>query len=83
MPSPRVPLVFGTMTIGEPGKNGIRNQDIEEAQGVIDTFLDAGYTALDTARIYGEGTTERVSRLPWLSCYARRWTALPHRSSPN
>ena len=77
MPSPRVPLIFGTMTVGEPGKNGVRNQNIGEAQEVIDTFLDAGHTALDTARMYGEGTTERVSRLPWLSSNTHRWTALP------
>lgn len=67
MSSPRVPLIFGTMTVGEPGKNGIRNQNLQEAQEIIDAFLDAGHTALDTARIYGEGTTEKVSRMQRLS----------------
>jgi Aldo/keto reductase family len=60
MSSPRVPLIFGTMTIGEPGKNGVRNES-SEAQEVLDIFFDAGFTALDTARGYGEGTTEKVS----------------------
>jgi len=56
--SARVPLIFGTMTIGAEGKNGARNSAIDEAQTIIDTFLDAKYTELDTARMYAEGTTE-------------------------
>ncbi|KAF9521128.1 hypothetical protein BS47DRAFT_1286200 [Hydnum rufescens UP504] len=59
MSSPRVPLIFGTMTIGEPGKNGVRNES-SEAQEILDVFFDARFTALDTARMYGEGTTEKV-----------------------
>jgi aflatoxin B1 aldehyde reductase len=26
--APRVPLIFGTMTIGEPGKNGVRTDTL-------------------------------------------------------
>lgn len=65
MPPSRVPLLFGTMTIGAPGKNGTRNDTLEEAQTIIDTFLDANYREIDTARMYAEGTTEDV--LPYIT----------------
>jgi len=55
----RVPLLFGTMTLGEEGKNGARNHEMKECQSVLDTFFSHGYTELDTARAYSEGTTEQ------------------------
>ncbi|CAE6517674.1 unnamed protein product [Rhizoctonia solani] len=54
----RIPLIFGTMTIGEPGKNGVRNSELNECQSILDTFFSHGYTEIDTARMYAEGTTE-------------------------
>ncbi|KAL5635518.1 hypothetical protein ACGC1H_004346 [Rhizoctonia solani] len=60
----RVPLIFGTMTIGEVGKNGVRNSDLNECQSILDTFFSHGHTEIDTARMYAEGTTEAyLSRL--------------------
>ncbi|KAG8762125.1 hypothetical protein FRC11_011035 [Ceratobasidium sp. 423] len=60
----RVPLIFGTMTIGESGKNGVRNSDLNECQTILDTFFSHGHTEIDTARLYAEGTTEAyLSRL--------------------
>ncbi|CAE7154641.1 unnamed protein product [Rhizoctonia solani] len=60
----RVPLIFGTMTIGEAGKNGVRNSDLNECQSILDTFFSHGHTEIDTARMYAEGTTEaHLSRL--------------------
>ncbi|KAF8520235.1 Aldo/keto reductase [Hysterangium stoloniferum] len=53
----RVPLLFGTMTMGAPGKNGVRIADLAECQKVIDIYLSQG-KELDTARLYAEGTTE-------------------------
>ncbi|KZT59779.1 Aldo/keto reductase [Calocera cornea HHB12733] len=50
----RVPLIFGTMTIGEAG----RIPDLPTAQKVLDMFYKSGYKELDTARMYGSGTTE-------------------------
>ncbi|KZO95172.1 Aldo/keto reductase [Calocera viscosa TUFC12733] len=50
----RVPLIFGTMTIGQAG----RIPDLPTAQKVLDTFYKDGYKELDTARMYGGGTTE-------------------------
>ncbi|EJF65791.1 Aldo/keto reductase [Dichomitus squalens LYAD-421 SS1] len=58
MSSTRIPLLFGTMTIGEPGKNGVRTSDLKEAQEIIDVFFEHGHKELDTARVYAEGTTE-------------------------
>ncbi|KAI0637042.1 Aldo/keto reductase [Trametes polyzona] len=58
MPSTRVPLLFGTMTMGEAGKNGVRTADLKENQEILDTFFKHGHKELDTARMYAEGTTE-------------------------
>ncbi|KAL7283337.1 hypothetical protein ACG7TL_002766 [Trametes sanguinea] len=58
MPSTRIPLLFGTMTMGEAGKNGVRTSDPKECQEILDTFFKHGHTELDTARVYAEGTTE-------------------------
>jgi aflatoxin B1 aldehyde reductase len=60
--SARVPLILGTANIGAPGKSGARIDNPEMAQAIVDVFLDAQYTELDTARIYGEGTTEEVGQ---------------------
>jgi aflatoxin B1 aldehyde reductase len=59
----RVPLLFGTMTLGEAGKNGTRNSDMAECQRILDTYFASGNKELDTARLYAEGTTEEVSQL--------------------
>ena len=47
------------MTMGSTGKNGVRMSDKQECQEILDTFFKYG-SELDTARIYGEGTTEQV-----------------------
>lgn len=46
-------LILGTMTFGE----SVFAPDVE---GFINTFLDAGYTELDTAYVYNEGKCERL-----------------------
>ncbi|KAH9842788.1 Aldo/keto reductase [Rhodofomes roseus] len=56
--STRVPLIFGTMTMGEQGKNGVRTSDLGECQEIIDVLFKHGHRELDTARMYAEGTTE-------------------------
>ncbi|KIK59872.1 hypothetical protein GYMLUDRAFT_44348 [Collybiopsis luxurians FD-317 M1] len=56
----RVPLIFGTMTMGYPGKNGVRTSDLNEAQEIINTFIQSGNNELDTARMYAGGTTEEL-----------------------
>ncbi|OCH95535.1 Aldo/keto reductase [Obba rivulosa] len=54
-----VPLLFGTMIMGEPGRNGVRNSDLNECQQILDVFFKHGHKELDTARVYAEGTTEQ------------------------
>jgi aryl-alcohol dehydrogenase-like predicted oxidoreductase len=48
------------MTIGEQGKNGVRTYDPRVNQQILDVFFAHGHKELDTARVYGEGTTESV-----------------------
>lgn len=49
------------MTMGEPGKNGVRTSDLKECQEILDVFFSHGHKELDTARTYAEGTTEKAS----------------------
>jgi len=53
----RIPLLFGTMTMGAPGKNGVRTEDLTECQRILDIYL-AEHNEIDTARMYAQGTTE-------------------------
>ncbi|KII88575.1 hypothetical protein PLICRDRAFT_41761 [Plicaturopsis crispa FD-325 SS-3] len=59
MPTPRIPLLFGTANIGHEGKMGVRNSDPKECQEIFDVYFQRGYKELDTSRVYGEGTTEQ------------------------
>src|SRR5918911_3714124 len=55
-------LAFGTMLMG--GKT-----PVDESHRMLDAYLDGGGTFLDTADVYGDGTSEQVLA-PWLA--ARR-----------
>ncbi|OJA08030.1 hypothetical protein AZE42_09670 [Rhizopogon vesiculosus] len=59
MPS-RINLVFGAGSFGLPGprSNGARIHSVEQAQETIDAYVRHGYTTIDTARLYGGGTSE-------------------------
>ncbi|KAJ7156021.1 Aldo/keto reductase [Mycena crocata] len=57
--SPRVPLLFGTMTMGKAHIPGVRNSNVDECKEILTIFAKYG-TELDTARMYGGGTTEEV-----------------------
>ncbi|OCH92504.1 Aldo/keto reductase [Obba rivulosa] len=54
----RIPLILGTMTFGEEGKEGVRTPDLADCQRVVDVFVKYGYTEIDTGRTYAEGTAE-------------------------
>lgn len=49
----KVNLILGTMTFGE----SVFSPDVKE---FINTYLDAGYSQLDTAYVYNEGNCERL-----------------------
>ncbi|KDQ50261.1 hypothetical protein JAAARDRAFT_211846 [Jaapia argillacea MUCL 33604] len=37
--APRIPLIFGTMTMGVQGKSGVRNSDLKESEGTTEEYL--------------------------------------------
>lgn len=48
------------MTMGSPGVDYVRNSDLKDCQEILDSFFEYGHSELDTARVYGTGTTESV-----------------------
>jgi aryl-alcohol dehydrogenase-like predicted oxidoreductase len=52
-------LALGTMLMGDA-------TPVDESHRMLDRFLDAGGTLIDTADTYGDGTSERVLA-PWLA----------------
>ncbi|EGN92453.1 hypothetical protein SERLA73DRAFT_191099 [Serpula lacrymans var. lacrymans S7.3] len=58
--STRIPLIFGTMTMGFEGCGGVRTSNQSECQEIIDIFFKYGHTELDTAKGYGAGTTQQM-----------------------
>lgn len=51
-------LLYGTSAFGEPNKHGMRLFTLSECQAVVDCFVGHGYSVLDSARVYGFGTTQ-------------------------
>ncbi|KAJ9138808.1 Aldo/keto reductase [Pleurostoma richardsiae] len=61
-----VKAIFGTMTIGKPGHPMTRVHTVEEAKAMVDLFQKYGHDTLDTARVYGEGSSEEyLGSLDW------------------
>jgi aryl-alcohol dehydrogenase-like predicted oxidoreductase len=62
------------MTMGEEGAPGaVRNWDLSECADILAVFAAHGYTEIDTARMYGGGTTEKVAS--WTRFICHRLTA--------
>ncbi|KAI0790223.1 Aldo/keto reductase [Irpex lacteus] len=59
-PQTAVKVVMGGMTFGAPGQDGVRVSDPKEIEKILDIFQSHGHTELDTARFYGNGTSEEV-----------------------
>ncbi|KAG0206357.1 hypothetical protein BGX28_002211 [Mortierella sp. GBA30] len=57
--NPRMRVILGCMTFGPEG-GGARVKTVEEATAIINTFRQYGHNALDTARIYTDGNTEKM-----------------------
>jgi aflatoxin B1 aldehyde reductase len=47
------------MGMGVAGRTGVSVSSVDTAQDLIDVFSER-YRELDSARIYGDGTTEKV-----------------------
>ncbi|TCD62545.1 hypothetical protein EIP91_006750 [Steccherinum ochraceum] len=59
-------VVFGAMTFGREGNEGIRVSDLETASAILDVFQKHGHSEIDTARSYGGGTSETLlGELEW------------------
>jgi aflatoxin B1 aldehyde reductase len=55
-----VKVVFGAMTFGHEGGQMSRVHDLKTAGAILDIFTNYGHTEIDTARAYGEGTSETM-----------------------
>ncbi|KAJ7149744.1 NADP-dependent oxidoreductase domain-containing protein [Mycena crocata] len=61
-----VSVIFGAMTIGEPGREGVRIITPEEIIELFDVFQKHGHSEVDTARVYGAGTSEeKLGAVDW------------------
>jgi len=66
--SPKSPLniVFGAMTIGKAGIEQTRVHTLDEAAAILDVFQHHGHIEIDTARYYGQGSSEEfLGELDW------------------
>ncbi|KAH9483767.1 Aldo-keto reductase [Psilocybe cubensis] len=51
-------IVMGAMTFGAAGTHGARVHDIKDVQAILEAFRAHGHSEIDTARVYGNGTSE-------------------------
>ncbi|KAI3479229.1 hypothetical protein L1887_58660 [Cichorium endivia] len=58
----RVKVVFGCMTFGAAGAEQARVHDLNDCRAIVDIFASHGHTELDTARMYGLGSSEDYLR---------------------
>ncbi|KAJ7759191.1 NADP-dependent oxidoreductase domain-containing protein [Mycena metata] len=58
IPISNIGVVLGAMTIGGPGREGIHITTREATIEVLDMFQKHGHNEVDTARVYGGGTSE-------------------------
>lgn len=59
-PKSALPVVFGAMTFGTPGIEGVRVTTIEGVNEILDVFQAHGHKEIDTARNYGAGSSETL-----------------------
>ncbi|KAL2812546.1 Aldo/keto reductase [Aspergillus cavernicola] len=57
-PKTALPVVFGSMTIGRLGTAHVRIVTTVGAEAMLDVFQSHGHSEIDTARVYGAGSTE-------------------------
>ena len=53
-----VEVVFGAMTIGKPGIEMTQVHTLDDTAALLDTFRAHGRNEIDTAHVYGEGSSE-------------------------
>ncbi|TCD61719.1 hypothetical protein EIP91_008005 [Steccherinum ochraceum] len=57
-PKSQLNVILGTMTYGKPGIPNTLVNDVKDVETILDIFQQHGHTDLDTARSYGQGTSE-------------------------
>ncbi|EMC97999.1 hypothetical protein BAUCODRAFT_410420 [Baudoinia panamericana UAMH 10762] len=55
-----VNVVFGAMTFGKEGAEQSRVHDLPTAGAILDVFQKHGHSEIDTARAYGNGSSEEM-----------------------
>ncbi|KAJ7286405.1 Aldo/keto reductase [Mycena rebaudengoi] len=59
-------IVMGAMTFGAPGKIQARVHELKDVEAILDVFVKHGHREVDTARFYGEGTSEEyLGKINW------------------
>lgn len=59
-------IVFGAMTIGKAGVEQTRVHSLDDAAAILDVFQRHGHSEIDTARYYGQGSSEEyLGKLDW------------------
>ncbi|CDW98726.1 hypothetical protein [Sporisorium scitamineum] len=61
-PKTNIKIVFGCMTFGAAGAEQSRVHSLDECRAILDIFASHGHTELDTARMYGAGSSEAYLR---------------------
>lgn len=65
-PTTAVKIVFGAMTLGKEGAEQARVHDLKECAAILDVFQKHGHGEIDTARVYGGGSSEEyLGHLDW------------------
>lgn len=84
-PTGKIPVVFGVMTIGKPGVDGVRVTDLSEANKMLDVFQAHQHNEIDTARLYGRGSSEEyMAAAKWRHRKLVMGTKLyPNKNSPS
>ncbi|CCF51213.1 hypothetical protein NDA11_005662 [Ustilago hordei] len=61
-PKTNIKIVCGCITFGAPGAEQARVHDLSDCRSILDIFASHGHTELDTARMYGMGSSEDYLR---------------------
>jgi aflatoxin B1 aldehyde reductase len=65
-PKTAIKVVFGAMTLGKEGAEQARVHDLKDCAAILDVFQKHGHDEVDTARVYGGGSSEEyLGQLDW------------------
>ena len=64
--TPTLNIILGAMTFGKPGAEQTRVHSLPACSAILDVFQRHGHREIDTARFYGEGSSEEyLGQLDW------------------